>query len=246
MKEAKVRVTKHSIPGVVLIHKGDYWQVRKVGLTAERVKKDPVFKRTRQYANELAQVSKTGKLISDALLPGTNIRKAMPRLMSLLMNAIQSDDHNIRGRRNLLQGDWQSLKGFEFNEAATLQQAMALEVGVMRQPARQQVVITIPSFMPASSFQVPPGIIHCRIVATVASLDVMANTAVTHRKRTTLLPIKQILIPNQTLELPDRYINDTLNLLAIGLKWYGPSAGKTNCSPSEIPAPLAIVAVWSM
>jgi hypothetical protein len=244
MEEPKVRVTKHCIPGVILIPKDGYWQIRQVGLTGQRVKKDPVFKRTRQHAKELAQVSRTGKLICDALLPGTNIRKVMPRLISLLMNAIQSDNINIRGRRNLLNGNWQSLEGFEFNEATTLQQALALQATITRQPALQQVTITIPPLIPASKFPVPPGVTHCRIFAKVASLDVTAHTAVTNRQRTTLIPVKHILIPKQTLLLPVGNANDRLNLLAIGIEWYTPSSGKTICCLSDIPAALAVIAVW--
>src|SRR5687767_1020391 len=91
------RISKHAIPGVTLTPRDGYYQIRKINLTAERVKEDPAFRRTRLHAKQFGSVVTLIKNIGQALRPGTGVKIAARKLNSVLARAVQADSANIPG-----------------------------------------------------------------------------------------------------------------------------------------------------
>lgn len=245
MKETKkIRITKHCIPGVILQPKDGYWQVRQVGLTAKRVKTDPAFKRTRQQAKELAQAAKAGKLLSDALLPGTGIRKIWPRLIPLTRKAIQADTAGIVGNRNFLKADWSVLQGFECNSETPFNTAVHVMPAIQWLHEKQQVVVSMPPFKPADNIYPPEGIGYCRIYTLYACIDMQSNNTTVKKCRSTLVPYKPISIQLKPFMTALNNEQNKVHLLAMGVEWYANNSGNGTIVRSRIPGSITINALW--
>ncbi len=93
--------------------------LRKIGITAKRLKTDPAYKRTRENMSEFSHAAKTGKLIRYAFaawLKSISNPHLSGALVKTLMELIKSDATNNRGSRNIMNANLESLERFEFNE----------------------------------------------------------------------------------------------------------------------------------
>ena len=240
----KVRITKRCIPGVILQPKDGYWQVRQIGLTAKRVKTDPAFKKTRQQAKELAQAAQVGKLLSDALLPGTGIRKIWPRLIPLIRKALQVDAAGIVGNRDILKADWSVLQGFECNNDRPFNSAVQVLPAIQWLPEKNQVILTMPPFKPADSIAPPEGIGYCRIYTLYAYIDIHSNSTTVKKYRSTLIPWKPISIRIKPLIAAMNSEENKLHLLAVGVEWYTKNNSNGTVVRSSMPGSLMVSSLW--
>jgi hypothetical protein len=87
------------------------------------IKKDPRFVGTRNASSEFGRAGAGSKVLRQALQSMLGIRtgKALNnRLTSALLNVIQADPLNKKGKREVLSGDLNALRGFEFKPNSPL------------------------------------------------------------------------------------------------------------------------------
>lgn len=238
MKE-QLRATKRCIPGVILVPKNGYWQIKHIGLSAERVKKDPAFQRTRQQAKEFGRDTRLAKLICDAWLPGTGIKKALSRLRSLIIKARQADTHNPPGYRTLVRGDHSLLVGFDFNQDTPLSTVMDIPFIIRKMPG-QCIRMEIPPFIPARCIHPPPAMKHCRIYITVCTVDINNYTVLTDKRCTTVIPVKNMEITLKPINIQVPAPQNNLVIVGVGIQWYKAGLGSPALLPGTVASSLKI------
>lgn len=145
--------------------KNGYQAREKGGVSADRIKNDPSYQRTRENNAEFGIVTTASKKMRDALrsvILNVNDAKMSIRLNSRFFRIIKADAINLRGERKVLTENTALLKDFNFNEAAqlnnTLYAAWLLEFD--RQTGLGK--ITIPSIRPEVAVVSPVGATHFR------------------------------------------------------------------------------------
>ncbi|MFD2433745.1 hypothetical protein ACFSO9_09495 [Mesonia maritima] len=115
---------KGTLGGISFYKTSDGYLAReKGGVSAQRIATDPVFQRTRENNAEFATAGKAGKLMRNSiqvLLQNAKDRRCVGRLTRALLSVIKSDTVNIRGERNVQEGNMQLINGFEFNQNGKL------------------------------------------------------------------------------------------------------------------------------
>src|SRR5687768_3707590 len=96
---------------------------QKGGVDAERIATDPAFQRTRENGSEFGRAGLAARLLYTAfrgLIAGTNDSYMYGRLVREFVKVIRADATSARGQRNVIDGEAELLKGFEFNNRARL------------------------------------------------------------------------------------------------------------------------------
>ena len=236
-------VTKHAIPGVTLTPRNGYYQVRKINLTAERIKKDPAFRRTRQRAKEFGAVATLTKNIGEAVASATGIKIAARKLNSALARAVQADKVNVPGFRTVLEGQWQSLQGFDLNKQAPLNEAVKAACYCRFKEATQEISIQVPAIIPAIHMFPPPGSTHGRLKFTVISLDAAYIVHISPWQQSGLMPIKPVAMPEIKKTFTVAAATPGLHWVILFIQWYRPAEGN-NTQLVKTPGPLNIVQVY--
>lgn len=245
MKRAnQSRQYKHAIPGAVLIPKDGYYQIRKAGVTAERVKKDAAYHATRLQAREFKQVALQAHLIRNALLNGTGIKQRTCLLNGALKRVLRSDVTHSTGHRCLMNCDLSDLEGYNFNEKAPLKQVFALDTSLSYQPHHPFLTIVIPAFIPSEVMKAPAGVLHARIFAVSASIDFATMTFEVSREQTTLIPIRAITVKETRLCIRVKATESRLQIVALGIQWYSKLRGSQVIQQSKKAGSLAILKAW--
>jgi hypothetical protein len=234
----KNKISRAAIPGYSLIPKGDHHQVRKITLTAERVKKDPAFCRTRICAGDFAKASHLGKRIRKALLQHTNIKTSGHLLAGQLVTALRtspSADHQFST------ACFDNLVGFNLNFRVDWQPCTTILPEVVANTNKNWITTRLPSFIPSEALVPPKGITHCRIFTTTASISCQnEEEPEIITKTTTLIPIKQIRLKAIHLTAELTHMKDRLVIVAVGIHWYGPTDSK-GAIARKPPGPLCIM-----
>ena len=235
-KEAIPRITKRCIPGVTLHPRDGYYQIRRIGLTAQRVKTDPAFHNTRREARKFTQIVKVAKTINDALFRTGGIKKTLPRLITLVKKAFNTGTAGEAYTGNPAEAGWELLQNFEGDPANPWHAAISVTPGIQVVPQQQQFIITFPAIIPTSVIHPPPDIAHCRIYTLCATIDINNLTYSTQKARTTIIPCC-----NSTIQLKPLIANiekeaGQLHLLAIGVEWYSRDNPGNTLQRSDWPA----------
>ena len=99
--------------------KQGYQVRRKGGITADRIRNDPAFERTRENGQEFGRAGRANRLLRSAfrsLLLKSADALMTSRMSREMMKVIQADTINSRGARIVLGPNTILLQGFEFNE----------------------------------------------------------------------------------------------------------------------------------
>jgi hypothetical protein len=183
MEEKQItKITKRAIPGYTCTPCDGYYKLRKIGLTAGRVKKDPAFSRTRQQAREFGALVKLAKDIYAAIAAQTGIKKGVRRLISWLAKATKPGNGN------------QDIN-FQFNQQLSLAGTLHAEVACTYSKAGQMVSVTVPALVPAAQVVLPGGATRYRLQCTLLLVDDNRQVTVAGWQRSTLIPLKQIWVP---------------------------------------------------
>ena len=153
----------------------------KGGVDANRIKNDPAFERTRENGSEFGAAGKGGKLLRTALralLLKSADKKITGRLTKEMLKAIQADNVNARGQRNLVEGDSTILKGFNFNEKARIGSTVFFGWVATVDRAAGTVTLDIDAMAPAEAISVPGGATHVKMVAGSAEIDFAGDSFV--------------------------------------------------------------------
>ncbi len=156
--------------------KNGYQAREKGGVSADRIKNDPSYQRTRENNAEFATVANTAKTIRDvlrSLILQTRDPKMSVRLNSRLFKMIKSDTLGLRGERVINAESFAVLKDFNFNESAPLNNTLFVNSVAFVDRLTGTIELSMPELNPEVQLAKPKGATHCRFTAGAAliSLD---------------------------------------------------------------------------
>jgi hypothetical protein len=237
----KKRKIRSAFPGYILTPKGDFYQAKKIGITAERIKKDPVYDLTRKNNREFGKVARFSKAIREAFgkhLPETG---TAPALMKILRKVLDTDTENMHGNRSFRNADFTALAGFEFDPWLSFHNMVRIDIQIGHQPHKKQLQITIPAFDPAEAIHEENQLAHYQIAFILVGIDLIDNTWCTEEVTTGMILRKQTMIKRQQLELDLHSESDTLYLLAGTLEYYAPLPDSRALVKKKCDQPLTII-----
>jgi hypothetical protein len=144
------------------------------GVSANRIKNDPVYERTRENMAEFSRAGKAAKLLRNVFRDVTINAKdiiTQARLVKVTSRIVISDPVNERGARTVNNGDLQQLRNFHFNERAGIEDVLFVRCPMSFNRVSGEVTINIPSFVPRQSIEPAKGATHVRIVAAAAAIN---------------------------------------------------------------------------
>ena len=101
---------------------------------------------------------------------------------------IQADTTSLRGLRNVIDGEAELLKGFEFNIRGKLGTSLfAPFVGAIDRVSGD-ITVDIAPFVPANMIAAPSGTTHFKIISAGAEIDFEAETFIEAHSETAILP----------------------------------------------------------
>ena len=147
---------------------------KKTGVSKNKIATHPAFQRTRENMAEFARAGSGSQLVRNTfkqLLKGTADRQMTGRLTRAMRTVIKADLVSDRGKRNIVDGEAELLKGFEFNNRAPLGQTLSVNPVSTIDRVTGEHLITIPEFIPGVNLEAPTGTTHFTVVATAATID---------------------------------------------------------------------------
>ena len=164
-----------TIGGITFYKSKDGYLAReKGGVSAERIKNDPTFQRTRENGSEFGRAGDSGKVLRNAIRPlllRASDSRMVSRLTKEMVKVIQMDQTNPRGARNVIDGEAILLDSFDFNINGKLGNTLFAPktVDITRTSGLCQV--NIPAFTPTVMIAAPGGTTHFKIVTAAAAVD---------------------------------------------------------------------------
>jgi hypothetical protein len=193
------------------------------GVSADRIKNDPLFERTRENMAEFSRAGKAAKLMRSIFRDVTINAKdkiTQARLLKVFARVIATDPVNERGERTVNNGDLLQLQGFHFNVRAGISDSFFVRCPVSFNRTSGQATITIPAFVPRIMVQNAPGTTHFRIVAAAGAVNFDTERYEYAMQGTTELPYTSdpTTPATLTLALPPNS-TDTV-VVALGIEYY--------------------------
>jgi hypothetical protein len=171
--------------------KDGYIAREKGGIDANRIANDPAFQRTRENGSEFGRAGKAGKTLRLALrtlLLNSSDSRMVSRLTQAMVKVIQADLTNDRGLRNVIDGEAELLRGFDFNITGKLGTTLfAPFVGGIDR-VTGEITVDLEPFLPANMIAAPSGTTHFKIISAGAEIDFEAETFVVSSSETAVLP----------------------------------------------------------
>lgn len=167
----------------------------KGGVDADRIRNDPSFERTRENGAEFGRAGAAGKLLRTAfraLITNSADSRMTGRLTREMMRVVKADATNLRGQRNVIDGEAALLAGFEFNIGGKLNSTFYAPYDPIVDRAGGTLGISIPAFVPANMIAVPGGTTHFRLVSAGAEIDFEAGDYLVNTATTPNLPISPL------------------------------------------------------
>lgn len=195
----------------------------KGGVDASRIKNDASFQRTRENGEEFGRAGSAGKLLRLAFrsyLQNSADSKMVSRLTKEMMVVVKADATNLRGQRNVLDGELELLEGFDFNIDGKLSSTLFLAYTATIDRATGALQVNIPAFSPANAVAYPEGATHLRFVSGGASIDFEAGVFETITSQSADITIAEAPVAAVDL-LNQLTANSTHPLfLALGIEFY--------------------------
>ena len=159
----------------------------KSGVDGERIKNDPAFARTRENGAEFGRAGASSKLLRTALrtliLAVADGRMAS-RLTRQMMKVIQADATNTRGQRNVIDGEAELLRGFEFNLDGKLGSTFFAPFAPAIDRVAGNLTIDVPAYIPGNMIGAPQGATHFKLIAAGVEVDFEAGSYVVNTSAT--------------------------------------------------------------
>lgn len=153
----------------------------KGGVDADRIKNDPNFERTRENGAEFGRAGAAGKLLRTALralLTNISDSRMTSRLTREMVKVIQADATNIRGQRNVIDGEAELLNGFEFNLDGKLGSTFFAPFTPIIDRPSGNLSVDVPDYIPGNMIGAPQGATHFRLIAAGVEVDFEAGSYV--------------------------------------------------------------------
>jgi hypothetical protein len=223
-KQKSIIKLEGTIGGITFYKSQDgYLAKEKGGVPADRIANDPNFQRTRENGAEFGRAGKAGKTLRNsmrALLQNASDRLLVGRLTKLMVKVIQMDVINVRGLRNVIDGEAELLQGFEFNINAKLGTTLYAPYTTTIDRAAGTLVVDIPSFIPGNMIAAPGGTTHFKVISAGTEVDFEGENFVNDSQETAILPWDPT--PTAVISLSNTVpANSTHPLfLAVGISFY--------------------------
>jgi hypothetical protein len=163
----------------------------KGGVEKSRIMNDPAFQRTRENGSEFGRAGVAGKILRTAfrvLLIRASDFRMVSRLTKEMVKVLQEDLISVRGLRNVLDGELELLKSFEFNINGKLGTTLYAPFSGVINRVVGELSVDIASFVPITMINAPGGTTHFKIVSAGAEIDFEAGTFVVEENSTAILP----------------------------------------------------------
>jgi len=195
----------------------------KGGIPADRIANDPTFIRTRENGSEFGKAGKAGKVLRNsirALLQNASDSLVVSRLTTEMLKVIQADAINVRGQRNVIDGEAELLQGFEFNVNAKLGTTLYAPYTSAIDRVAGTLTATVPAFIPVNMVAAPGGTTHFKIVSAGAEIDFENETFIMDAQESAVLPLDSTQTAALTL-VNEVTANSTHPLfLVLGIEFY--------------------------
>jgi hypothetical protein len=153
----------------------------KGGVSAERIRTDPRFARTRENGAEFGNANEAARLLRTALrglILGASDSRMSSRLSSKMVEVVKADATSTRGKRNVIDGETELLQGFEFNAQGLLGQTLYAPYTTTVDRATGNLAVSLPAFIPANMIAAPTGATHARLISAATAVDFEGKTYV--------------------------------------------------------------------
>ncbi|SFG65915.1 hypothetical protein [Pedobacter insulae] len=204
--------------------KSGYQARVKGGVSADRIKNDPAYQRTRENNAEFAAVSVAAKNIRDLLrsmILQTHDPKMATRLSSRLFRMMKADTSSLRGERKVTAASFGILKDFNFNEAAPLNNTLFVDAISSINRATGVVEMSLPEIKPEIHLAKPKAATHFRLTAGTAliTLDQVVERSDLQLALSDYAPVTGTIPPMVlTGTLPPNAVGPIV--LALGVNFY--------------------------
>lgn len=168
-----------------------YLAREKGGVSGDRIANDPNFQRTRENGDEFGRAGKAGKLLRNsirAMLQNASDSRMVSRLTQKMVEVIQEDAINLRGQRNVIDGEAELLEGFEFNISGKLGTTIYAPYTSTIDRVAGTLTVSIPAFVPLNMIAAPGGSTHFKIVSAGTEVDFENENFVVATSETAVLP----------------------------------------------------------
>jgi hypothetical protein len=196
----------------------------KGGVDGDRIKNDAAFERTRENGAEFGRAGTAGKLLRTAfraLTINTSDSRMASRLTAEMMKVLKADATNVRGQRNVIDGEAELLRGFEFNENAKLNRTFFAPYTAVIDRTAGDMTVDIPAFIAGNMIAAPQGATHVRLVAAGASIDFQNEDYSTGNAASQELPLGNFgPQPALSLQIPLGETDGRPLFLAFGVEFY--------------------------
>ncbi|RPD39444.1 hypothetical protein [Chitinophaga barathri] len=196
---------------------------QKGGVDAKRIATDPAFQRTRENGSEFGRAGMASRLLCATfrdLMAETSDSYMYGRLTGRFVKVIRADATNSRGLRNVIDGEAELLKGFEFNIRGRLKTKFFAPFTANIDRVTGAASVDIPAYIPKRKVLAPRGTTHYRINVAAAEVNFEEEAFVDGIVSSPELPLDRTLTAplNMVIDLPP---NSTKPLfLALGLEFF--------------------------
>lgn len=223
-KQTGIIPLKGTIGNITFFKSKDGYMAReKGGISAERMKNDPAFQRTRENGQEFGRAGKAGKFLRNAirsLLLNTADARMVARLTREFVKVIQADATNPRGLRNVIDGEAELLEGFDFNINGKLTTTLFAPYTATINRVTGVLEVVIPSFIPLNMIAAPAGSTHYKITSAGVEVDFENETYTVQTQLTAELPWNNVASTAVTLTNTVTPNSTHPLFLALGIEFY--------------------------
>lgn len=174
-RQSSIIKLKGTIGGVTFYKSKDGYLAReKGGVDASRIKNDPNFQRTRENGSEFGRAGRSGKILRNSirtLLLNAADYRMVSRLTKQMVKVIQMDAVNPRGERNIIDGEAELLKGFDFNINGKLGTTLFVPYSITLDRVSGDASVELETFVPQVGIAAPGGTTHYKIVSAAMEVD---------------------------------------------------------------------------
>ncbi len=152
---------------------------RKGGISPEKFATDPKYDRMRRQNMEFTAACKSASLLKrafDSITPDHAVNGAYQRLMVKCRDIIKSDASHELGYRQLLDGNANLFRNFDFMEDAKFNSVIYVPQSYSFDRATGTVTVSLPALDPAKMLKAPAKATHFRLTMNVGVLDFAEET----------------------------------------------------------------------
>ncbi|MFD2918115.1 hypothetical protein ACFS6H_00260 [Terrimonas rubra] len=200
-----------------------YLAREKGGVDAARIANDPAFQRTRENGSEFGRAGNAGKVLRTSLrglLQHASDSRMVSRLTQKMVEVIQADSTNVRGLRNVIDGEAELLEGFEFNIQGKLRTTLYAPFTLTIDRAAGALSVMILGFIPAQMITAPGGTTHFKIISAGSEVDFERESYVSATSETPLMRWDSSLTAAITLSNAVTPNSTSPLFLALGVAFY--------------------------